>query len=306
MTQTPPPTPTLHVWIGAVRLRTLPLALASIILGTTLAAGRESANLAVLILSTLTAILLQILSNLANDYGDSVHGADSAERAGPRRAVQSGRITPQAMQRAIALTVALCALTGLALIVVAFGDQALPALAFAGLGGGAIGAAIFYTMGRNPYGYLGLGDMMVLIFFGWVGVLGTYVLHTNQLDWAVFLPATSCGLLAVGVLNVNNTRDIDSDRQAGKRTIPVRVGPRNARIYHAALLITAGALALIYTLTNDSGIAPFLYVITFPLLFAHGRAVWVAQTADEVDPQLKRMALLTLLFAITFGIGQVL
>lgn len=306
MTTIPPLVPTVRTWISAMRLRTLPLALASIIMGTTLAAGRADADPLMLVLSALTAILLQILSNLANDYGDSIHGADHAARRGPRRAVQSGQITPRAMRRAIVLTVVLCALTGLALIVAAFGDQAALALVFVGLGGSAIGAALFYTMGRNPYGYLGLGDLMVLVFFGWVGVMGTYLLHTHQFDPAGLLPATSCGLLAVGVLNVNNTRDIESDRQAGKRTIPVRLGPRRARRYHVALLTGAAVLALIYTLTNDHGIAPWLYVVTFPLLFQHARAVWRAQTAAEVDPQLKRMALLTLLFAITFGIGQVI
>ncbi len=286
-----------------MRLRSLPLALASIILGSFLAAADESLRWPVLILAAITAALLQILSNFANDYGDTLHGADHAGRQGPPRAVASGAISPAAMRRAIALCAALATVSGLALI--AAGDGGIArALPFVILGGGALAAAITYTMGRYPYGYAGLGDLMVLVFFGWAGVAGTYALHTGDFAPAVMFPATSCGLLAVAVLNVNNTRDIASDRLAGKITIPVRLGPRGARLYHAALLIVAVLAALVYVALNYRSPAQFAFLLTVPLLWRHGWAVWRADSAHTLDPQLRRVALITLVFAITFGAGQ--
>ncbi|MCA9934442.1 MAG: 1,4-dihydroxy-2-naphthoate polyprenyltransferase, partial [Anaerolineales bacterium] len=257
-----------------MRPRTLPLALAAIVMGAFLAAAAGVFDGWVVGLAALTAVFLQILSNLANDYGDSVHGADHIERAGPKRAVQSGQIPAATMKKAMGLFALLAAISGIALLLVAFGLSALLVfLVFILLGGAAIGAAINYTNGKRPYGYAGLGDLFVLIFFGWVGVLGTYYLQAQQMEWLLLLPATSCGLLAVGVLNVNNIRDINSDRQAGKQSIPVRVGPQKARLYHWVLLAGAVGTAVIYVLLDYRSPWQFLFLLALPLLWRHGTAV---------------------------------
>lgn len=290
-----------------MRPRTLPLAIATIVLGGALAAAAGTFSWPVLTFSVLTAVLLQILSNLANDYGDSQHGADHVERAGPKRAVQTGAISAVGMKRAMLFFALLAVLSGLALLWFAFGTAAWQFfLVFVGLGAAAILAAVAYTAGARPYGYAGLGDLFVLIFFGWVGVAGSYFLHTLAFDWLVMLPATSMGLLAVAVLNVNNIRDIVSDRQAGKRSIPVRVGPRNARIYHWLLLGGAVLCSLVYVLLTYHSPWQILFLLAVPLLVRHALAVW--RTADPLalNPMLKQLSLVTLLYVFLFSVGQLL
>jgi 1,4-dihydroxy-2-naphthoate octaprenyltransferase len=294
-------------WLGALRLRTLPLALACIMLGAFLAAAGGVLNWVVLVLCVITAVFLQILSNLANDYGDSVHGADHAEREGPQRAVQSGVITAQEMKRAMGLFTALAAVSGLALVISAFGLGALPlVLLFLLLGAASIWAAVNYTAGKNPYGYAGLGDLFVLVFFGLVGVLGTYYLQALSLQWTLLLPATSAGLMAVAVLNVNNIRDIESDAQAGKRTIPVRLGPVKARLYHWLLLSVAFVLAGLYGVVAFHSVWQFLFVLTLPLLFWQGTAVTRTTDPLKLNPLLKQMVFIALIFDFLLGLGQIL
>lgn len=290
-----------------MRPRTLPLALAAILMGGFLAAAAGEFRPPVVLLAGLTAVFLQILSNLANDYGDSIHGADHVQRLGPRRAVQSGQVTAAAMRRAMALFALLAVAGGLGLLWVAFGpDALLYFLIFILLGAAAIGAAITYTAGKRPYGYAGLGDLAVLIFFGWVGVIGTYFLQTLRFDAAVLLPATSCGLLAVAVLNVNNIRDIESDRAAGKRSLPVRLGPRRARIYHWILLGGAVTAAVGYVLLDYRSPWQFLFLLALPLLGKHGTAVSRRHDPQELNPLLKQLSLITLFFIVAFGAGQLL
>ena len=297
----------MAVWLDAMRPRTLPLATASILMGSALAASRPPFSWAVTILAIITAILLQILSNLANDYGDSQHGADSAHREGPQRAVQSGAISSRKMLAAIVITSLLSAIIGIALLWAAFGSQGIRfILVFLLLGGAAIMAAIGYTAGIRPYGYAGLGDLSVLIFFGWVAVMGTYFLQTERVDWDVMLPATSCGLLAVAVLNINNIRDRRSDGLAGKNTIPVRLGLQGARIYHWILLLGAILLAIIYVLNFYYSPWQFLFLLTVPLLIANGIQVWRMSAPAELNPLLKKLSITTLLFVLVFSIGQVL
>ena len=297
----------MQIWIQALRLRTLPLALACIMLGGFLAAAAGALNWVILILCVVTAVCLQILSNLANDYGDSAHGADHAERAGPQRAVQSGAITPGEMKRAMGLFAALSAVSGLALVITAFGLEALPlVLLFLLLGAAAIWAAVNYTAGKNPYGYAGLGDLFVLLFFGWVGVLGTYFLQARSLPWALWLPATSAGLMAVAVLNVNNIRDIESDAQAGKRTIPVRLGPVKARLYHWLLLSAAFVLAGLYGVVTFHSVWQFLFVLALPLLLRQGAAVTRTTDPRKLNPLLKQMVFIALIFDFLLGLGQIL
>jgi 1,4-dihydroxy-2-naphthoate octaprenyltransferase len=294
-------------WISAFRPRTLPLALASILTGGFLAKANGQFNGAVVALAALTTILLQILSNLANDYGDSQNGADSVHRQGPQRAVQSGAITPAEMKRAMWGFGAAALVSGIALLLVALGFQAVwVLLTFFVLGLSAIWAAINYTAGSKPYGYAGLGDVSVFLFFGIVGVCGTYFLQTQTLPLAVLLPAAALGCFATAVLNVNNIRDIVSDKLAGKITVPVRLGPQHARRYHWLLLLLGVGAAVVYVALTYHSPWQWLFLLSLPLFLFNGRQVWARQESMKIDPLLKQMALSTLVFTLLFGLGQII
>lgn len=297
----------VKAWISAFRLRTLPLALASIGMGSFLAAAEGKFNLAVVGWCMLTTLLLQILSNLANDYGDTKHGADSVHRQGPQRAVQAGLITSDQMKRAMIIFTLLSLFSGLMLLWTAFGREGFYLfLFFLGLGVAAIWAAINYTAGAKPYGYAGLGDISVFLFFGLVGVGGTYFLQTQSLNYRILLPAASLGFFSTAVLNVNNIRDIESDRLAGKYSVPVRLGPTKARIYHLMLLIAGFLAALLFVLLTYSSNWQFLFFLALPLLGFNGWQVWRIRQSKALDPYLKQMALTTLIFVVSFGIGLLL
>jgi 1,4-dihydroxy-2-naphthoate octaprenyltransferase len=296
-----------QAWISAFRPRTLPLALASILTGGFLAASHGQFRGAVFGLAILTTILLQILSNLANDYGDSQNGADSVHREGPQRAVQSGAISPAQMKRGMLLFGALSLVSGLSLLWVALGTAgAWIFLTFFALGLSAIWAAVNYTAGAKPYGYAGLGDVSVFTFFGLVGVCGTYYLQAQELPLAVLLPAAALGCFATAVLNVNNIRDIRSDELAGKITIPVRLGPQHARRYHWLLLVLGFGCAVVYVTLTYHSPWQWLFLLSAPLLLLNARRVWQRQDSLQLDPLLKQMALTTLVFTLLFGLGQVL
>lgn len=291
-------------WIEAARLRTLPLALSSILMGCFLAAAHQEFSWKIAVLAVLTTIFLQVLSNFANDYGDAVNGKDTDARQGPQRAVQSGAITANAMRTAMIIFAGLSLVSGVGLLYEALKEATWHTFAaFLGLGILAIIAAITYTAGKRPYGYVGLGDISVLIFFGWVGVLGVYYLHTKSLDWSILLPATSCGLFAVGVLNINNIRDIESDTLTGKRSIPVRIGREKAVIYHWVILSFAMIFSVLYLILRSDSLGQWLLVLSFPLFIKNGLAVSRLTNPRELDPYLKQMALSTLLFVILFGVG---
>lgn len=294
-------------WISAARPRTLPLALSSILMGCFLAAAHQQFSWSIALLACLTTILLQILSNFANDYGDAVNGKDTDARQGPARAVQSGEITAKSMKKVIIVFSILSFLSGSTLLYQALQNATWHTfVAFLGLGILAIIAAITYTAGKKPYGYIGLGDISVLIFFGWVGVLGTYYLHTQNLDWSILLPATSCGLFAVAVLNINNIRDIESDTLTGKRSIPVRLGRQNAVIYHWIILIISMLSSTIYYFLFHQSILQGLFFLSFPFFIRNGIAVSKLENPKQLDPYLKQMALSTLLYVILFGVGFML
>ncbi|RSK48741.1 1,4-dihydroxy-2-naphthoate polyprenyltransferase [Hymenobacter rigui] len=294
-------------WISAFRPRTLPLALASIMAGGFLAASNGQFRGSVVALAALTTILLQILSNLANDYGDSQNGADSVHREGPQRAVQSGAISPEQMKRGMLVFGALSLVSGVALLWVALGAAAVwVTAAFFVLGLSAIWAAVNYTAGAKPYGYAGLGDVSVFIFFGLVGVCGTYFLQAGNLPLPVLLPAAALGCFATAVLNVNNIRDIRSDELAGKITIPVRLGPQRARLYHVVLLTAGLVCAVLYVVLTYHSPWQWLFLLSAPLLARNAAAVWQRQDSMQLDPLLKQMALTTLVFTLLFGLGQVL
>ncbi|PSR54542.1 1,4-dihydroxy-2-naphthoate octaprenyltransferase [Adhaeribacter arboris] len=308
-TFSPPVTPSskAKAWIAAFRLRTLPLALASIGMGSFLAAVQGKFNWLVVFLCAFTTVLLQILSNLANDYGDSRHGADSQHREGPLRAVQAGAITAAEMKKGIYLTAFLSLLSGILLLYTAFGSSGLYLfLLFLSLGLLCIWAAVSYTAGGNPYGYAGFGDLAVFIFFGLIGVLGTFFLQTQAFSPAMLLPAASLGFFSTGVLNINNIRDIRSDELAGKRSVPVRLGPLRARIYHWILLGSGLLCAVVYVLQHYRSPWQFLFLLTLPLFFRNGSRVYQLQQPAQLDPYLKQMALSTMLFVLLFGLGQLI
>lgn len=293
-------------WLSAFRLRTLPLALSSIGMGSFLAAAEGKFSWSIFSLCALTTIFLQVLSNLANDYGDTMNGADSEHREGPSRAVQSGEISIGAMKRAIAIFIGLSLMFGISLLYLAFGLNMKAFLFFFGLGVLAILAAIAYTAGRKPYGYMGLGDLSVLTFFGLVGVMGSYYLFTNTMSLDLILPAISCGLFSVAVLNVNNIRDIESDKKAGKYSIPVRIGREAAVKYHVAIIFIGVLASLVYCFINYHSWYQFAFIVVLPLFSVNIKAVKNKRSAQELDPYLKQMALSTLIFILFFGFGQLL
>jgi len=294
-------------WIHAFRLRTLPLALSNTIIGSCLAAADEKFRWSVFGLVAITTVLLQIMSNMANDYGDFVNGKDTAERIGPKRMVQSGEITPKTMLRGIIIIGILCAFSGVSLIVVGTeGINITNMLLFGLLGMAAIIAAIKYTVGKNPYGYRGLGDIFVFIFFGLVGVIGTYFLHTQTFRWDILLPASGIGLLSTGVLNMNNMRDYEADKNAGKKTIVVVMGPKRAGFYHLFLVGGAVLLTVIYTLLNFYSAWQWFFLLSLPLLFLNLKKVFTYKDALELYPELPRLSMASLIFALTFGIGILL
>ena len=295
-------------WLQAFRMRTLPLAVSSIIVGSALAvpysriSAKRTFSLEVLLLALLTAILLQILSNLANDLGDHLHGTDNAARVGPQRAVQSGSIPPEAMKRAMLLCGVLAFGSGVALIISALGIR-LMTLVFLLVGLLAIGAAVKYTFGRNPYGYAGLGDVSVFLFFGIVGVMGTHFLHARTIDWMHLLPAAGFGLLSAGVLNVNNMRDIRNDKASGKITLAVRLGPDAAKSYHGFLIIGGLTCLMLFTALNFRGMPQWGFLVTTSVLASHLRVVLRNHDPAALDPELKRLALATFATAIAFAVG---
>ncbi len=287
-------------WLYAARPRTLPLSLSSILMGSFLAASAGKFSWLIFAFCCLTTIALQVLSNFANDYGDTQNGADLAGRVGPQRAVQSGAISPKQMLNGIIVLAIICLVFGILLLYFAFKDAAANQFwGFLGLGLLCMLAAYTYTAGKKPYGYAGLGDISVLIFFGLVGVLGSNYLYTKSFDWINLLPALSCGFFATGVLNINNIRDIESDTRAGKKTIPARLGRETAIKYHWFLLIAGMASILVFSMLKEQ--YAILYVLCFPLFFINGIKV---STLPNPDPMLKQMSLSTLAFVLLFGIGQ--
>lgn len=291
-----------RAWLESLRLRTLPLACASVITGSALAWWQGQFHLSVAVLALLTTALLQILSNLANDYGDAVKGSDTPDRIGPLRGMQKGLITQKQMRVALVLTVALTLVSGVFLVVISC-QTLSDMLGFLVLGALAIVAAIAYTVGKKPYGYLGLGDVSVLIFFGWLGVLGSYYLQTHHFNLVLLLPATACGLLAVAVLNVNNMRDIDSDRKNGKFTLAVRLGVRNARYYHALLLSGSLVCFGLFAVMVSLNLGGWLFVLATPLLFRQGHFILRQTSASAMRPMLAKMVKTALLVNLLFATG---
>ena len=298
----------LSVWLLALRLRTLPLATASIIVAAGIAVHHQIFNLTIFLLSLSTALLLQILSNLANDYGDAVTGADDENRVGPLRAMQTGVITKKSMKFAIQLTVMLTLISGLSLLFIALADDLFSWLLFIGLGALAIMAAITYTMGKVPYGYHALGDLAVFLFFGLLGVIGSFYLYGLSADWALLMPASSIGMLSAAVLNINNIRDVENDTKHNKTTLVVLYGRKIAFKYHLFLIICAPLLTSFYlaSLENTQTWQYIFLLAMSPLIkscIALKNALDSKQTSGEIfNEQLKNTAISTFVFSMLFAL----
>lgn len=290
-------------WIAAARLRTLPLAFSSILLGTFLASFYGSFNPWVLVLCLLTTLLYQVLSNYANDYGDGVKGTDD-NRRGEKRSVASGVISASQMKTAVYIVAVLAFISGTALSFLGtVGMSFIVTIVFIVLGILAIWAAIRYTVGKSAYGYKGLGDIYVLVFFGWLGVIGSFFLQAQSVNFWIILPATAVGMLAAGVLNLNNLRDREGDAKNGKITIVVRLGESKAKVYQAFLILGAVVFTSIFAWHETQSVMGFLFLVTLPILLNVLRKSLKAKTPEEFDPLLKPLALGTLLFSITTGLG---
>jgi 1,4-dihydroxy-2-naphthoate octaprenyltransferase len=300
-----PETNKTKAWLNAMRLRTLPLALASTFSGSFLALEKGFFDGWILALTAITTILLQVNSNLANDYGDFEHGTDNDDRIGPERALQSGILQSGEMRKAIILFSVLSLFSGVALLYMAPLELWLKGVLFA-FGVAAIYASIKYTAGSNPYGYRGLGDISVMAFFGILGVVGAYVCQAGSLEWSILLPAFSIGAFSTGVLNVNNTRDIDSDTKAGKITLAVKMGPVRARNYHVLLIVIGLLLILGYAIIEFSWGWKWLFLLAFPLLILNAVKVKTTLEASKLDPYLKQLALSTFFLSVLIAIGVLL
>ncbi|PRZ20662.1 1,4-dihydroxy-2-naphthoate octaprenyltransferase [Flavobacterium granuli] len=302
-------------WIEAARLRTLPLSISGIIVGSMYALANPTDNILtptevfnwrLFGFAILTTLGLQILSNFANDYGDGIKGTDNKDRVGPKRAIQSGVISPEAMKRAIIITAALTLLSAMLLIYYAFTDTNIfYSLFFLILGILAIASAIRYTVGNTAYGYRGYGDLFVFVFFGLVSTLGVNFLYSKELDPLLFLPAAAVGLLSVGVLNLNNMRDEASDRKSNKNTIVVKIGGAKAKIYHYFLIISAMVLVIVFALLSGFKLDQYLFLLAYIPLTKHLINVYKNKEAKLLDPELKKLALSTFALSVLLALCMI-
>jgi 1,4-dihydroxy-2-naphthoate polyprenyltransferase len=290
-------------WIQAARLRTLPLSVSGIILGSFYALSQSLFEYTIFIFALFTTLGLQILSNFANDYGDGVKGTDNEDRIGPKRAIQSGTISPQDMKKGIILTALLTLVSAMLLIYLAFKNTNIGySLFFLVLGILAIIAAIKYTVGNSAYGYKGFGDVFVFIFFGLVSTSGVYFLYSKQLSFDLLLPATSIGFLSVAVLNLNNMRDEASDKKAGKNTIVVKMGSAKAKVYHYFLIVLAMILVITFAILNHFQIIQYWFLLAYIPLTKHLVTVYKNQEPRLLDSELKKVALSTFALAVLLSL----
>lgn len=291
----------LKYWVNAARLRTLPLSISGIIVGYALASFYGFNNITIFILALLTTIALQVTSNFANDYGDGVKGTDNDDRIGPKRALQSGILSRKELKKGIIIAIAISLFLIVALIFSAFSaDSLMYIVLFFILGIFAVWASIKYTVGKSAYGYRGLGDIFVFIFFGLISVLGAMFLLTKTLFLMAFLPAITIGLLSVAVLNLNNLRDIKSDKNSGKNTIVVKIGFLNGKRYHYSILITSFISVLIFTVCKYTNVLNFMWLLAYIPIAKHFIKVLKMKDSLTMDPELKVVALSSFLFAILF------
>ena len=301
-------------WIKAARLRTLPLSMSGIIMGSFIARWRILENggtwdWKIFAMAILVTLLYQILSNFANDYGDGIKGTDKLRgNEAEQRAVASGKISANQMRNAVILFAILSLIATVALLYLAFYPDFIKEFwTFVGLGIACILAAIGYTVGKKPYGYLGLGDIFVFVFFGLVSVCGSYFLFTKTFDWDILIPATAVGMLSTAVLNLNNMRDIESDKLSGKKTLALRLGFKYAMLYEIVLLMLPLILILTFLGVNgfikDGKYYPFIVMILLFPMTALRRKIMAVKEPRELDPFLKQVGILTLMMAVLLAFG---
>ena len=297
---------TSKTWMKAARPRTLLLSFSGVLLGAFLSIAKVPelvkgpTQWLTLLLCALTAILLQVLSNLANDYGDFKKGVDGVHRVGPQREMQSGAISEKEMKRGLAVTAALCLISG-ALLIFVFAQLTWQELAvFAALGIGAVLAALLYTLGKRPYGYRGLGDLYCFLFFGWAAVAGTFYLATKSLDFSVLLPASAMGFLSNAVLNINNMRDYENDKASGKNSLVVKLGLKKAFVYHCLLIVGAFVCLTIYLILHHAAWYSYLFWLLFPMFLKD--LIDINKTKLELlDPFLGRQVRHSFLLVLVLG-----
>ena len=300
---------TFKTWIRAARPRTVLLSFSGVLLGASLSVAASRSDMLptasrsgrqVMLFAALTAILLQILSNLANDYGDYKKGTDSNKRVGPQREMQSGTITEKEMKRGLAITATLCLISG-ALLIFVFAKLSWQELAvFAVLGLSAVLAALLYTLGKHPYGYQGLGDLFCFLYFGWAAVAGTYYLAIKNLDFSVLLPASAMGFLSNAVLNINNMRDYENDKASGKNSLVVKLGLKKAFLYHCLLISGAFVCLTSYLILHHAAWYSYLFLLLFLLFFKDLMAI--KKTKPELlDPFLGRQVKHSFFVVLVYG-----
>ena len=292
-------------WVKAARPRTVLLSFSGVLLGGFLAyktgPSTGSGTLLCVLFAAITAVLLQILSNLANDYGDFKKGTDSAKRVGPQREMQSGAITEKEMKRGLAITAGLCFISGAMLIFIFAGLTWQELVVFAALGISAVLAALLYTLGKRPYGYRGLGDLYCFLFFGWAAVAGTYYLATKNLDFSVLLPASAMGFLSNAVLNINNMRDYENDKASGRNSLVVKLGLRKAFVYHCLLIGGAFVFLTVYLVLHQAAWYSYLFLLLFSLFIKD--LIAIKKTKPEsLDPFLGRQVKHSFLLVVVYGI----
>ena len=296
----------VRAYITSFRLRTLPLSLSGVLLGSLLAASDGYFKTTTFVWAMLTTVVLQILSNLANEVGDLTKGTDNEHRLGPIRSAQSGALSMREMIQAMIVFGVIAIITGSLLIYEAFRDLLnWKSISLFIAGGASIVAAVKYTVGKSAYGYRGLGDLFVFIFFGLVSVMGSYFAMSGVLPWICVLPAAVIGFLSSGVLNMNNIRDIENDSVCGKRTIPVILGIQGAKIYHFVITLLAVICLVLYSMLHSAGWTGYLFLLTLPLLVMHLKSVYRGE-GRALDSQLEFLSITTLLIALLLGFGQLL
>ena len=297
---------TTKSWIKAARPRTLPLALSGILLGCGLAWFYGAINALVSVLAIITATLIQIFSNFANDYGDNQRGTDNEFRVGPTRTMQSGEISHSEMKRGMSFIGSMSLIIGIWLVYEATWGFSKPVFfGFIGLGILSLVAAYFYTAGKKSYGYVGLGDLAVFLFFGLLPVLGVFFLNAKYFEYVIILPAISMGFFSTGVLNLNNMRDIENDKTSGKITLPVRMGSQNSKVYHTAIILWGWVASIIFTYHQQESIWQWLFLITLPLFMIDLVKINRIKDVKQLDPFLKRLSLSTLAFTLLFCLGLI-
>jgi 1,4-dihydroxy-2-naphthoate octaprenyltransferase len=293
--------PKIKAWIGAARLRTLPLSLSGIIVGTALASMYSQFSWDIFVFALLTTVGFQVTSNFANDYGDGVKGTDNENRVGPKRALQSGQLSGTELKKGILFSIVVCAFLVITLLYISFGTKNLLfTITFGLLGILSIWAAIKYTIGSSAYGYRGLGDLFVFLFFGLLGVMGSMFLYTKALYITNILPAVGVGLLSTGVLNLNNLRDHDSDMASNKNTLIVKLGVKKGKIYHVLLIVLSFISMVAFTIIHYDNWKNAIHLAAFIPIFIHLNKMWNVKNTVLLDPELKKLALSTFLLAILF------